>query len=94
MLYGYGATFPLLNGVSAAPLRLINVVGTAKETPYQKLLRLLAAKFEIEPLIFFSHPIGPLGLQDHNSQFREKLKVAFSPMRHSIFLEIVNCNFA
>ena len=29
-----GATFPLPNGVSAAPLRLImNVVGTAKQIP-------------------------------------------------------------
>jgi len=33
-LYRYGATFPLPNGVSCAPLRLIvNVVVTAKQTP-------------------------------------------------------------
>jgi len=36
--FSFAATFPLSNGISAAPLRLIvNVVGTAKQTPIKKL---------------------------------------------------------
>jgi len=36
--------------------------GNRQTDPHHKLLRLLAAKFETEPPIFFSRPIGPVGL--------------------------------